>query len=105
MRRTVLFAVVVVTIFTPLACGDPGPAISEDVFVDVMIELHLVDVVRTTTDDRVALRQRVFDRYEVSEEELSQTIDYYAAATEEYSRVYGRIVDRLTEESSQTSQN
>ena len=89
----------------PLACGDPDPAITEDVFVDVMVELHLVDVVRTTTEDRAALRQRVFDRYQVSEDALRQTVEYYASATEEYSRVYGRIVDRLTEESSQTTQN
>ncbi len=81
------------------SCDTSTAPVDDDVFVELMVELHLVDMRRVPDVERATLRSRVLDKYDVSNAELVDTISFYAENTEAYAEVYTRIVDRLREES------
>lgn len=73
-------------------------SISDETFVEVMIELHLVEARRVGDDERTAMRAEVFDRYHVTESDVKHKLTRLDDDPEHYAELYARVVDRLTEE-------
>lgn len=91
-------ALVIAVVVAASGCAEGEPPIDEDRFVDVQVELHLIEARPGTDTDRVELRTRVLTEYGLDEHELEAATRYYAENLDEYVVVYERILDRLTEE-------
>lgn len=91
-------ALVLAVVVAAIGCAEGGPPIDEDRFVDVQVELHLIEARPGTDTDRVELRTRALTEHGVDEHQLEAATRYYADNLDDYVAVYERIVDRLTEE-------
>ena len=81
------------------ACDKPRNAIAQDTFVEIMVELHLLDARPELDGSRDELLEDIVKRYDVELTTIDSALVYYSRHPDEYSEVYARIIDRLTEES------
>lgn len=75
------------------------PPVADSTFVSLLAELHLLEARQTTTGKLpAALRDSVFDRYNVDSTAYEQTVAYYSRHVEEYAELYNQVVDRLLQQ-------
>jgi hypothetical protein len=98
-RVALLLGATATLVLTVAACDEARNPVAEDTFVDVMVELHLLDARPELDDSRDELREVIFQRYDVEPMSIDSALVYYSRHPDEYSEVYARIIDRLTEES------
>lgn len=82
-------------------CVSRTNAVPDDTFVEVMIELHLVEARRISDAERTSMRTEVFRRYGVTESAVRQKLTRLDDEPEHYAELYARVVDRLTEEATE----
>ena len=90
-----------------VGCGGnhQAKAVPDSTMVEVLVELHLANGRIEVTDQPLPIaRDSIFEAYSVDTSAYAATIDYYARNPEDYSRVYGRVVDRLSAERIPTNQ-
>lgn len=97
-RHLTGFALTTVVLVASHGCArSPDVPLDEDTFVEVMVELHLLDARPEPTISYDELRAAILQRYGTRETAVDSTTRYYAEHPDEYSEVYGRIIDRLNE--------
>lgn len=99
MSKLLRSFLILTLLFFATGCDGTQSRVEDDVFVELMVELHLVDMRRVSDSERNTLRNRVLAKYSVTNDQLVDTMQYYAHNSEAYAEVYTRIVDRLREES------
>ena len=74
-------------------------AIPDSTMVDLLVELHLANGRIEVTDRPLDFpRDSIFQVYGIDSTAYARMIGYYARHPEEYSEIYGRVLDELSEE-------
>lgn len=84
-----------------VGCGSETETntIADSTMVDLLVELHLANARIEITDRPLPVpRDSILRSYGVDSTAFSEAISYYAHNPDEYSRVYGRVLDRLSAE-------
>lgn len=94
-----LFLVALLPLSGCSSISEPGPAVSDSVYVEVLVDLHLL---QARFDEGVpfdsTLRPVVLRNHGVTEEDLDQTTLFYSDHQEEFLTLYNRVIDRISEE-------
>jgi hypothetical protein len=94
-----LFLVVWLPLTGCSSISEPGPTVSDSVYVEVLVDLHLL---QARFDEGVpfdsTLRPVVLQNHGVTEEDLDQTTRFYSDHQEEFLTLYNRVIDRISEE-------
>lgn len=79
--------------------GTSGKAVPDSTMVKLLVELHLAHGRVEVTDRPLEFpRDSILRVYGVDSSAYANAIAYYAEHPEEYSSVYGRVLDRLSAE-------
>jgi len=79
--------------------------ISEDKFIDIVYDLHLMDGVlvaeklntKISPNDTVSYYNYVLKKNNVSRAEFDKTVEYYTEHTDEYAIIYGKVLKKINE--------
>lgn len=75
------------------------PALADSTFISVLSELHLARARQDLQDDLPrSVRDSIFRRYRTDPTEFQETVAYYTDHPDEYTQIYGRLLDHLNEE-------
>ncbi len=105
----------VLVVFNLIACNNSGRKyiISENTFVDVLVDIHLADATALynrpedtgfvlNTD---SLHKSVFTSHGVTSAQFDSTISYYSKRPEDFLRVYNNVTNKLKLISEETQRN
>lgn len=84
-----------------VGCGSETDTntIADSTMVDLLVELHLANAGIELTDRPLPVpRDSILRSYGIDSAAYSEAISYYARHPDEYSRIYGRVLDRLSAE-------
>lgn len=81
----------------------PKNMISEEKFIDLMVEMHLIEAninqrfvkLVDTTDTSFGYYRYLFDKYEVKKVDFDSTFNYYARNPQLLDGVYDKVQERL----------
>lgn len=96
-------SVAFLSLFLLLSCGEQEPApeerlIPEDIYVDLLVELQLLNTYRGSLPDSVradTLRPAIFERYGVSPEAFERSHRYYRQQLDAQKRRIDEAIERL----------
>lgn len=92
---------VVMMLISVTGCSDQRrePPLDDSTMVEVMIELHLA-LARAEVTNRMpaGIRDSIFAEYGIDSSAFAETISHFAAEPDEYGRLYGSVLDRLSME-------
>ena len=75
------------------------PTLADSTFISVLAELHLARARQDLQDDLPAsIRDSIFRRYQTDSTAFEETFTYYTDHPDEYTQIYGRLLDHLNEE-------
>lgn len=77
--------------------------ISENTFVDVLVDMHLADAIALNNNpmysgfalDSANLYQSVFNNHGVTRAQFDSTISYYSRRPEDFLRIYNKVTNKL----------
>ena len=71
--------------------------VPDSTLVDVLVELHLVEArIDAGFEVPVGLRDSIFQHYEVTEEAVTATLEYYVEHPQEYLQLMEDVQERLS---------
>jgi len=81
----------------------PENLISEEKFVDLMVEMHLIEAninqrfvkLVDSTDTSFGYYRYLFDKYEVKKVDFDSTFNYYSRNPQKLDEVYDKVQERL----------
>jgi len=102
----------VIISFFLLACASPEKEISnqilaEKVFVSILKEVHLAEAnfellkssgELATQNTLLDSYQKIYNKYNLEEDQFQLTIDYYANHPDKLENIYAKVIEELTEE-------
>lgn len=84
-----------------VGCGSETETntIADSTMVELLVELHLANAGIELTDRPLPMpRDSILRSYGIDSAAYSEAITYYADNPDDYSRIYGRVLDRLSAE-------
>ncbi len=111
MRQLILFIIISFSLSscynefnTELVQDDYKPSISKDVLIKILTDLQLVQAAMKYKENagqefkslNSEYHQMIFDKYDISKEELEMNIEYYKLDVEEYNIIYEKVIENLS---------
>lgn len=103
MAKWIFIGVVFLTTSCSLIIKQDKPTVETEVFVDVLVDIHMADAIITEKGFRVSsdsvrisrYYDDVFKKHGISRKQFDETINYYSRHANNYKFVYDDVIDKL----------